>query len=154
MAASGAHLHDLTLRIALTAFSALVPLPPAPQFDLIGRLAAAMLPPPSPRPLLALAGARAALPLALLSCNIAPLEGRWAFPGLLASYDIAAPMLLALLALTNGAATALVMTGGPACAPRVRRGAAATQLTACLVGGITAGSALSVLLTLVLHRKG
>lgn len=92
------------------------------------------------------------LPLLLLTCNVAPPEGRWAAPPLLARSDVAPLALLAALSLSNGAATALTMTGGPACVAPERRGAAATTLTAFLVAGISAGSALSVLLSLAMQR--
>jgi hypothetical protein len=99
-----------------------------------GRLAAAALPQLRARALLPLLCARLVLPLLLLTCNVAPLA------------------LLGALSLSNGAATALAMTGGPACVAPERRGAAATTLTAFLVAGISAGSALSVLLSLAMQR--
>ena len=99
-----------------------------------------------------MAGGRALLPPLLLLCNIVPPERAWLAPRLLARHDAAPLALLAALSLSTGAATALAMTGGPACAPPRERGAAATALTACLVAGVSAGSALSVLLALVLQR--
>ncbi len=102
--------------------------------------------------LLRAAAARTLLPLALLSANIAPPEGHWRAPRLLAAADVAPLAILALLALSNGVITALVFTGGPTCEVKARRGAAATAITACLVLGISAGSALSVLLALALQR--
>jgi hypothetical protein len=122
------------------------------QGDLAGRLAAAALPQLRARSLLPLLCARLVLPLLLLTCNVAPPEGRWAAPPLLARSDVAPLALLAALSLSNGAATALAMTGGPACVAPERRGAAATTLTAFLVAGISAGSALSVLLSLAMQR--
>ena len=120
--------------------------------DLAGRLVAAALPQLKAKQLLPLLVARGVIPLLLLTCNIAPPEGRWAAPPLLARSDTAPLLLLATLAMSNGAATTLAMTGGPACAAPARRGAAATTLTACLVAGISAGSALSVLLSLLMQR--
>ena len=120
--------------------------------DLAGRLLAAVLPQLRARQLLPLLCARGIIPLLLLTCNIAPPEGRWAAPPLLARSDGAPLALLAALAMSNGAATTLAMTGGPTCAAPARRGAAATTLTAFLVAGISAGSALSVLLSLLMQR--
>ena len=75
------------------------------------------------------------------------------FTALTGNLFLALPLaLLAALAVSNGAATTLAMTGGPACAAPARRGAAATTLTAFLVAGISAGSALSVLLSLLMQR--
>ena len=120
--------------------------------DLAGRLLAGMLPQLRAKQLLPLLCARGAIPLLLLTCNIAPPEGRWAAPPLLARSDGAPLALLAALAMSNGAATTLAMTGGPACAAPACRGAAATTLTAFLVAGISTGSALSVLLSLLMQR--
>jgi hypothetical protein len=125
----------------------------APQGDLAGRLSSAALPQLRARALLALVCARAALPPLLLTCNVVPPDGAWRAPRTLAPHDAAAPALLLALALSNGVATAQAYTGGPACAPPAKRGAAATALTAFLVAGISAGSAVSVLLALALTRK-
>lgn len=92
------------------------------------------------------------LPLLLLTCNVAAPEGRWAPPPLLARSDAAPLLLLLALAVSNGAATALAFTGAPACVAPARRGAAATTLTAFLVAGVSAGSALSLLMSVLLQR--
>ena len=126
--------------------------PSSSQFDLAGRLSAAALPQLRAAPLLALTASRAVFPLLLLGCNVSPPAGRWLPPRILAGSDGAPLALLAALAGSNGLVTALAMTGGPASAPPASRGVAATALTAWLVAGVSAGSALSVLLALALQH--
>ncbi len=120
--------------------------------DLLGRIAAAALPRAAPRPLLALSLGRAALLPALLMCNIVPPAGRWATPKTFAHNDAWPFAFLALSALTNGHITAAALNAGPGCVPAAKRGAAATAMVAWLVAGVTCGSVLSVVLSLVLQR--
>ena len=124
--------------------------------DTAGRLASAAAPRLSPRALLAVAICRAALAPALLACNVVPPDGAWRFPRLptmLLAGDAAPVLLVALLALSNGALTAVSLSEGPACAPRRHRGAAATQLVAFLVAGIMVGSAAGLAVSLSLQRQ-
>lgn len=120
--------------------------------DLCGRIAAAAIPTVSAPPLLALALVRSLLLPCICMCNIAPPSGRWAAPRLFGNSDAWPFLWLALAALTNGFITACALAAGPGCRPAHRRGAVATRMMAWLVGGVTAGSLCSVVLSLALQH--
>jgi hypothetical protein len=121
--------------------------------DLAGRLVGATLPTRlcTAQLTLGVALSRFALLPLLLACNIETPAGRWAMPRLLAAHDSAPLALIAVLALSNGLATALALQGGPACAEECKRAAASTGLQASLVSGVAAGSVLGIVISAALQ---
>ena len=117
--------------------------------DLIGRHLASIHPktPPSGRLLLRAALLRFAFIPFLAACNVSTED--WRVPKLFKP-DIFPIFFISALAVTNGWIASVAMMYGPGRVPPSKRQAEGVLLTFCLVGGIFAGTATSLVLTLML----
>lgn len=117
--------------------------------DLIGRHLASMHPktPPSGRLLLRVAMLRFAFIPFIAACNVS--TENWSVPKLFKP-DIFPLFFISALAVTNGWIASVAMMHGPGRVPPSKRQAEGVFLTFCLVAGIFAGTATSLVLTLML----